>query len=49
MDCRTTGDHRGCGADCATTVSTGVAMCRSIFEACRAACSGSPSGAFLAD
>jgi hypothetical protein len=48
-ECRTMDDRRGCGADCAAAVSTGMAACRSTFEACKAACGGSPSGAFLVD
>ena len=48
VDGRTMGDHRGRGTECAGAVSTGVAMCRETFEARKAACNASPSGAFLA-
>jgi len=48
-DCRTGADPRGCGAECAPAMQTGSAACRSDFDACKAACGGSPSGAFLVD
>jgi hypothetical protein len=38
-----------CGAECAMVLQEGVAACRSDLEACKAACGGSPSSAFLVD
>jgi hypothetical protein len=45
--CRTEPDRLTCLKDCIAAAQQGGATCASDFRACRDACAGSPSGAFI--